>query len=1199
MPDDNKPAGGASAPPPAKERSEKPGMERVSENYFKQVNAEFEKIVKEKPQEMMNEKLIDEISKRNEKSFEHKVVDALKSPGEALKWGGNMLKTYAAAWLAEMFDLKKHFFGLKDKVKGWVDEKTKGFKKKLEGLREWIGKGKGPSKDEESAKEEKSTEETDENEIQVDELEKVGPQYYCDLLPYLLEGKDFVVNNEELVAAFALLNAGRIKAAAGGSKDVLVALFKMPWPKKLLMMGSFFGALAMLMHIYKVNELGKIKVPKDSKNFKKWILHKLEAEKEKIGEFLSSEGVSTPEFFSNLHLHLDIMDDLAQGKKKMKDFIAHPEDMAKHLTEGAFEFFRSNPEKYVRQQNQKGLKSFSIDLEKWAIAPDVSADSAKKCGELRTKVGEILSELQQGKPLTQKHIEILQKGVESLGLDLEVMVDDGYLLWRGLNERRIITKGPKYIGIDPSLPMDQQFDKAWMFSTVPDLMKAPGKGLEIMKYQVQHVVDIVKKSIDGGGILYLLGEGLEAVLYAYGKKYILGPWELLKDVKHQIVNYYEGKEVSGYEMLVHLQDGLLPVFCVGLTKTMAIHLAKGKLGEVLNVKSIAKGIVLESALYQVTGGFRTLRAAWRGAKVMFRGEIGELLANPLYRATDSFFELNHRWGGFFRRKISFQGSVREAIGQKQYILEELYSALGWLQGATSPKYREPPAESLKKARDALERAGMKSRVEFPDKNMPAAKDAVKKIFDEVNKLENEIMGMERTGKIEPLASEAAKAGEAERLKKLELDAKELEAAWKNLQRELEQRRKYIVDTATAQRKSVTDPEIAEQLRALEQSLGPKISAAEESFMRFFHGHPELGREPLPKTPRTGVPEVPTKIPHGPELKPRIPSKVKRIGLHFLGLGAGIGLSAALGVGLGKGLEAFAEKEDEFSIEPVSARKKSGEDAQAGGMRFLDDYAKSFNSEYSVLYDRLSYDKLQQYDKEDSLPLVVQNMASEHLKIVEKMKAFLAIPGNQQLLFRFFEQLAGTSFADLKKPKKITEYFALSYDASNKELLFHYASEDDFKAQMYDFADFVMRHDGRTEAKQSDLAKDAVKYATPGLGIYMDARDTRNAVRRGQVGRALKSGLWTGVGAFADAAALTGFGALLTGAVRGTVLATKSARAAKIAMLAGLGGGALDVAYQLFTPKHSEVMKIARPDRTFVSEDLKPQALPGDIAGTRN
>jgi hypothetical protein len=78
--------------------------------------------------------------------------------------------------------------------------------------------------------------------------------------------------------------------------------------------------------------------------------------------------------------------------------------------------------------------------------------------------------------------------------------------------------------------------------------------------------------------------------------------------------------------------------------------------------------------------------------------------------------------------------------------------------------------------------------------------------------------------------------------------------------------------------------------------------------------------------------------------------------------------------------------------------------------------------------------------------------------------------------------------------------------------------------------------------------------------------------------------------------LTGVGALLTGAVRGTVLAAKTARAAKIATAAGIAGGALDVAWQMFTPKHSEVMTIKRTEQTPGSQQLKGQSVPGDIAG---
>ncbi|GEM_PF-6714007 len=1203
---DKKAAGGAKS----QNTAEKPGMESVSENYFKAVNDEFEKIVIEKPEQMVNEKLIDEIAKRNEKSFEHKVVDALKNPGEALKWGGNMLKTYAASWLSEIFGLKKYMSGLKDKVKekfgkakDWVSDKKKGVEQRLDELKKDV---------------------EHDGDYEMEDFEKALPEYYKDFKEILIPVKQFAGRNALLLSVLGTIltvkHFDRIKNAAEGSKDFLLGLAKMPWPKKLLFMGSLCGTMAVLMYLYKTEELGKIKVPKDSRNFKKWLLTKVQHEEKQIAAFLEAEGV--PNLLSGLTSHIDILDQLAQGKKHIKEFIAHPQDAVSHLLEGAKEFVRQNPEKFIRDQNIKGLSSFIKDLD--LVALRAPSEVVGKCLHVQGSIRAIIAELKNGNPFTKKQTDTLKDEIEGLGVGFELLLHEGYLVVRRPLDphfSRIL------IGIDPSLPPDQQFEKAWGFwpeegwsagvQKAADLLLeqlrfALDTGFEAFEYQ-ENAPNLLERILRGGA--YLVGAFGKVALTKGVKEYYLGPWELVWDMLRPMV---EKKEFSAVEFATNWEGMILPVFCFGVTKHIAVNVMRGKIKEgFLGIKP--KNILAESTVYPLLWSGRRIVDVFQMSAAVSKGQLGEFLKNKVYTLHDEFFEFMARvqyrrsWIPFF--------PLGKAIAQERWIQANLYEALGYLRQATNNPLRSEPAQDLiDKARKALKGAGRTAEnIAFADKNMKEAKEAILKIEEKIHALDDKVMLMGRTGEkfLEPLqgppneapkpareeAPDSAKAGaEGERLKKIELEAKDLQAQLANLQRELEQRKKYIVDTATAQKKSITDPEIVQQLRALEQSLGPKISAAEESFMRFFHGHPELGRQPLPKVGHPSVPEVPTKVPRDPEIKPRIPSKVKRIGLHFLGLGVGIGLSAALGVGLSKGLEALAEKEDEFSIQPVYARTRgNGEDPQrkeAESMRFLDDYAKSFNAEYSVLYDRLSYDKLQQYDKEDSLPLVVANMASAHLKIVEKMKAFFAIPGNQQLLFRFYEQLAGQTFADLKKPKKITEYFALSFDTSTKELLFHYANEDDFKDQMYDFADFVMRHDGRTEARQSDLAKDALKYATPGLGIYMDARDMRNATRRGQVGRAIKSGIWTGVGAVADVAMLTGVGALLTATVRGTALAAKSARAAKIAMGVGLAGGALDVAYQVFAPKHSEVMRISRPPQTFVSDDFKPEVLPGDIAGNR-
>lgn len=88
--------------------------EIISDNYFEQVNGEFEKA-------LLTGKIgpdaIKEITKRNETSFFDWIVDAVKNPQEAFDWGKNVvISNLAGSWLGEIFGLKGKLSAAKDKL---------------------------------------------------------------------------------------------------------------------------------------------------------------------------------------------------------------------------------------------------------------------------------------------------------------------------------------------------------------------------------------------------------------------------------------------------------------------------------------------------------------------------------------------------------------------------------------------------------------------------------------------------------------------------------------------------------------------------------------------------------------------------------------------------------------------------------------------------------------------------------------------------------------------------------------------------------------------------------------------------------------------------------------------------------------------------------------------------------------------------
>lgn len=103
-------------------------QDKISDNYFEQVNYEFQQSIKTLE---IDENTIDEIAKRNEKDIFDTIWDAIKKPDEALKWLKiNILALFADSWLEDIFGLKEQL----NKKKEAVIEALKNPVKILEGI---------------------------------------------------------------------------------------------------------------------------------------------------------------------------------------------------------------------------------------------------------------------------------------------------------------------------------------------------------------------------------------------------------------------------------------------------------------------------------------------------------------------------------------------------------------------------------------------------------------------------------------------------------------------------------------------------------------------------------------------------------------------------------------------------------------------------------------------------------------------------------------------------------------------------------------------------------------------------------------------------------------------------------------------------------------------------------------------------------
>lgn len=1244
---DSKP--GAGAPPKAQEKVEKPGMEQLNENYFKRVNEEFEKMVKEKPEEFINTKLIDDISKRNEASFEKKVVDGLKKPDEAFTWGGNMLKVYAGSWIAEITGLKKYVGVLKDKINGliekgktWLGEKTKGVKGKLEGLKKkW---GFGEKEEDQGKAPEAEIAPEGEGDIETIPLSEAGKEMLEGLSYYLSPLHEKIVAHPKAAAIIAawvsLKHFDQLQSGAGLGLDVVQWLALLPLkavgatrrhPLTAVMIVS-----AVLMNKDRVPEISQMRVPKDKKNFKKYIIRELKKSREWMSRHHIPE-IPEPE--------IDLAAAVMSGEKKMNEVMESSEQFMDNILQAVFELASSNPEKLLRGVNRTGLEAFQVAVKNFRYEAGKDSEEGKKYGELLSTLESVVKELAEGRPLNSSHIEELKAKASPVGFS--IYEQNGFFLWKkeagGVLQMRV-----RQLAVDPKLSPREAFERAQEFVVDPHSYWAAGaRYLEVPFEQGRLFLGDIRENVKaieslaprlakwlGEGKVLVWAIGTEIVVTdLYGvKKYLTMPFELIGKVLLAACGKYD---LSETELALDHQEGMLAIACLSATRLVPSLVADNVLR--LDIRGLLTDFVTlipKVAIHAVTSPFSSSKVVGKHIVwPLLRGDVRGVLANPRLQFQSGMKARMAHAQASARRILPGTDKTIGAMNRKEAHLWDALHALyqgvdslllqghhldtakAHLQKAEVSHLQIEIGDNAKTANDAI--AKILSMLEHLDRKIRLLKIKPPGFEKEIQEIDALLKGEKKPASVEALRQEPPKeaaghdekaGAELERLKKI--------TAYDQKIRQLEKERDGLiqrtVDDATRKGTPLSHPEVQGKLQEARTHFEKKI--AEIWILKTPLLRPEEripGKRGGPDMERR-APEVPSRSPGAPEVKP--PRLGRRIGGGALRLGGAVGL----GLGLGKAFQYLEGGEEEFSVEKVYGAVKEkpivqerDEDKEKRIVMSLKEYLQGFDrTVYQDFYQYLTYENLKNHT-ETSLQALVNNGAKEHGKVMERVKAFFAIPENAEFLFRYYDRFSRLNSEEVKKPMALNQYCSIAYNPKEKLVILHSASEDDFKEAVLEYADCVYRNEGKP-VTTTTMIEDGVLYAAPLTGIGMDARDTYYAVRRGQVKKALWSGLMTVVDVATDAALFTGFLAPASGAVKAGKLAAISARAASLAqkvhqikvmekLAANSGkiffsGLVLDVSRVLFIPKHSEQIVLTRGSE--FPPTFEAHTVPGDIAGQR-
>lgn len=474
-----------------------------------------------------------------------------------------------------------------------------------------------------------------------------------------------------LIGSYVLIkNFDAVKGGLTMTKESIVGygVYMKNHPLKAL-----FGVTAFIMLLKEADN--NLKLPKNGAEMKKF----LQAKRTDLVSYLHREG-----FGDVPQDHIDAAADIIAGEKSVTDYKDQFKDIADQAVVALAEKLRLSPEEKIRQENIRGLESFSNQIK---ILGKHNSPEGKA---VLLKAELLVSKMQTQQDLSREDIQALENLAKPL--NIHFLIKDGYVFygeknaqgeWMDATGAKIEEGDLRCLSVDPSLDKDRQLESANHFSPVPgDISSAFMGGFVRRPYeQVRNTgaysVEKLREGIIGGTLQIVFLEGGSYVLDGVSKKYVEVPLSLVRMVASPLT----GEEFTAKEFLFTYGEGMLPVLVLGAASSL------------VNFRMPFKGgvfkAVLETGLYPIKGTAESWRLTKTKIYAPFMEGVrsAEGVGGRLKAGVESVYNLNkgrliersHLMTGHFRALLT-RSDMIEVI-RSQDALREALSHLRAGEGA--------------------------------------------------------------------------------------------------------------------------------------------------------------------------------------------------------------------------------------------------------------------------------------------------------------------------------------------------------------------------------------------------------------------------------------------------------------------------------------------------------------------------------------
>lgn len=1026
-------------------------------------------------------------------------------------------------------------------------------------------------------------------------INKALPEYINDIEAAMIPIVNWAEENKYLLAAAGIFLAQyeifRKTAATGFTmtKDLMISLTQLPFKTvRNFPLTTLFAVTAILLaedNKPVQDALGRIYVPKDPENLKKYIKQRIK-----------DAGAWADNIPAISNANIDIAVEIMTEKGKLAEYIGDkPAEYLESAAMGLAEIASLSPEEIRHAANIQGINIFYRNILVIKKQSETGSEEYEAYDPLLERITELKQKIKSKQPVSAEDYLKLNDTAKDLGIN--IFIEDGYIYWTKTTyqEGMPVVFGPSKIGIDPSLSDKDAFQYARKFAVEQDLSAVPGQivktPLEYLRLMAGDIMfeDVETMDEATGKLEKKLRSGWMIAFYGgmtFLCENINGVWHKYSFVPIAAFKYLWGKsfgkEYSAVDVAFDYADGIVPVTMLGITAAVLKADWKG----ILTGKVIAK-----SAAYPITATMDIARLGiqrwhYRNHERPFEA----MMKDPKLKITSDFWSSYNRWA--YVRSLVYTGKSADKIQACRRNLAKLYKSKMNIHQSFYHKFFQD--KYLTAADRALEGIGKEYPMDAEHRN-----DNLKDIDAKIKKLElrikrirehdalHEAMDLLRDGKDLKAKAKLKKYGYAgpfteeamsSRINELQNEIKELDIIRKKYppvheQEAHAQEAKKINDEfveierqkqaeltearskAAENGESLTSKSLQRNLDKIEAKHNKRlVEAFERRKVHIAEISPEILARHKLEIPRSTEEMIESMILAARASKR---AKIRQFGGKFgRGLGAAI-LGIAIAMGAYKGIEYLRGKNEVLDLEALykaetkeqkEEREKTKEkledepELQENVMLQIQDHLRSVHAEYNDFFASIFTPEKLKDLPESELIRLVNAYLPVHAQRMEKLKKFLAV--NRDAVVAFYKSHPDEKEKDITKGINL---FAIGYNEDTERPYLKYADESDFKEAIYTQVDMMRKYIDKfiagKEPTLADHAVDAGLYIVPVVGTYRDGRDTYNAIRRGDWETAAWSGTWTVIGGVADALLVTGFasaaGAGLRG-IRGAVGVTRGA-----------------------------------------------------------